>query len=337
MIKKFLKEHPVHKKIVPKLDVLFLLRPTLFLSVWVMIVIGMASSQMFYNEDPLWLSTFSWHTFIIFIGITLICSSSFILNQISDQKSDSVNNKLFLVGEYFSIEKSQLISKYLLISGIIILLVFNWFSGIISLIIYYIWGILYSGPKYKWKSRPVLGWLANTVVGILLFTIGWGLVLKNQLLPPVIPIDISMIFLLIPYTLSFSSVALLTTIPDLEGDASSGDKTFPIVFGKTLTLTISLLFVILAFIISLKNVDPIASTSTIVSIPFFLFALFRRLEKDILRAIRYPIFILNFFVLSIYPWLFIPISITFYISKYYYWHRFQLHYPAFIIEPEENG
>ena len=255
----------------------------------------------------------------------------------ADQSSDKVNNKLFLVGKYISEEKSQALSKYLLIAGLIILVIFNWFSAIISSLIYLFWGILYSSPPYNWKSRPVLGWFANSIVGILLFIIGWGLVFKNHQSSPVIPFDISMFFLILPYSLSFSSVALLTTLPDIKGDTSSGDNTFPIVFGKKLTLLISLIFIIIAFFISIKNIDPIASTATIVSLPFFFFAFFRGLEKDILRAIRYPIFILNFFVLSIYPWLFFPIALTFYISKYYYWHRFNLHYPAFIIDNDENN
>ena len=55
------------------------------------------------------------------------------------------------------------------------------------------------------------------------------------------------------------------------------------------------------------NEDPLASTSIIVSMPFYAFALFRQLDKDIIRAIRYPIFTLNFFVMGIYPWLFIPV------------------------------
>ena len=44
--------------------------------------------------------------------------------------------------------------------------------------------------------------------------------------------------------------------------------------------------------------DPLGSIVAIVSFPFFLFALFRVYDKDILRTIRYPIFIMNFFVIS---------------------------------------
>lgn len=332
MIKKFLKNHPIHKKLVPYLDVVFLLRPTLFFSVWVMVAMGMSSAQMYYFDHPLWISSISWKTLLVFIGITFVCSSTFIINQISDEKSDSINQKLFLVGKFITKEKSQSISKILLITGILILLIVNWFSAIIVCIIYLIWGIVYNQPPFSWKKKPLLGWFANTIVGVLLFATGWSLVMQNNLFPTIIPLEISMLILLLPYGLCFSSVSLLTTLPDIKGDSSSGDKTFPIVFGKNTTLFIALIFIIFAFIIALQNNDPLASTATLVSIPFFIFAFIRRMDKDILRAIRYPIFILNFFVLSIYPWLFVPLAITYYLSKYYYWHRFDLHYPTFLVE-----
>ena len=113
MIKRFLKYHPVHKKLVPKLDIVFLLRPTLFFSVWVMVVIGMASAQMHLVGHPLWITELSWMTFLVFAGLTLVCSSAFILNQISDEESDVINKKLFLVGQYFSLEKINLVCQKL--------------------------------------------------------------------------------------------------------------------------------------------------------------------------------------------------------------------------------
>jgi len=63
-----------------------------------------------------------------------------------------------------------------------------------------------------------------------------------------------------------------------------------------------------------------------------MFVAFRRLPKDIIRSIRYSILIFNIFALSYYPWLFIPLIITYYVGKYYYWHRFDLHFPTLILE-----
>ena len=118
----------------------------------------------------------------------------------------------------------------------------------------------------------------------------------------------------------------------MKEDAESRDSILPVQFEKMSTLLLSLIFICVAFIFALHHGNPLASTAALVSIPFFVFSVIRRFEKDVLRAIRYPILILNFFTLSIYPWLFIPLAITFYLSKYYYWHRFELHYPTFLVD-----
>ena len=60
-----------------------------------MVVMGMSSAQMNLINHPLWITEFSWATFFVFIGLTIVCSSTFILNQISDVKSDTINEKLF--------------------------------------------------------------------------------------------------------------------------------------------------------------------------------------------------------------------------------------------------
>ena len=193
-------------------------------------------------------------------------------------------------------------------------------------------GILYNKKPYNWKRKPILGWFANSIVGGLFFIMGWYIVMTSQTIGEIKYFDLSMIESLFPYFLCFSSVSLLTTLPDMKGDVETGDKTFPIVFGKKLTIILSLVLIASAFIFGLIHDDPIASTASIVSLPFFIITAIRRLEKDVLRAIRYPIFILNFFALAVYPWLFFPLVITFYISKYYYWHRFELYYPTFLVD-----
>jgi 4-hydroxybenzoate polyprenyltransferase len=297
-----------------------------------MVAIGMASAQMHLVDHPLWITELSWMTFLAFTGLTFVCSAAFILNQISDKESDAVNQKLFLVGKHISPERSRSISKILLIAGIVISLIANWFTAILVGCIYVIWGILYNQKPFNWKKKPILGWLANTIIGVILFIMGWSLIMKNNPGSGIVLLDISLFKYMLPYLLCFSSVALLTTVPDMKGDAEMGDQTFPIVFGKTPTMILSLLLICAAFIFALKQPDPLASTAALVSIPFFLFTAIRRMEKDVLRAIRYPIFILNFFTLSVYPWLFVPLVVTYYLSKYYYWHRFDLHYPTFLVE-----
>lgn len=331
MLKNFFKHHTIHKKIVPYLDILFILRPTLFFSIWVMVSIGMYLGGNIYINNFIWNTEFYFNTLLFFIAITLVCSSTFILNQILDIETDKANNKLFLIGNNISIIKSKRIADFLFIAGLVLGIYIDWLIFVLLVSIYIFWGYLYNKSPFILKRAPVLGWFTNSFVGILLLFIGW--VYNHKIYNSYENIfAIEFIKLSIPYILAFSSVSLLTTIPDMKGDGESKVKTFPIAYGKITTIIISVLFIIPAQYISLMNEDPLASTSIIVSMPFYAFALFRQLDKDIIRAIRYPIFTLNFFVMGIYPWLFIPVTVVFYLSKYYYWHRFNIHYPTLIIE-----
>ena len=292
-----------------------------------MVVLGMSTAKMNLVEYPLWIVNFDLSTVLVFIGITLISSGTFIINQITDKGSDAKNQKLFLIGEYIEIKNAQKFSNVISVLGILLLVLGNLILVPFGISIYILWGITYNKSPFEWKKHPYLGILTNVAIGIILFLMGWLQVTGIE------GIEIlKLVILMTPYVLCFTAVSLMTNIPDINGDISESANTFSVVFGRRTTSIIATLIVILAFYLSYENSDPIASTASLSSIPFFMFALFRNLDKDILRAIRYPIFLLNFFVFAVYPWLFVSVFIIYYISKYYYWHRFDLHYPTFLVE-----
>ena len=332
MIKKFLQYHPIHKKIVPLLDTFFLLRPTMFFAVWVMVVVGIISADLNMYTSSLWVTDFSWKVFFVFLGLTLLISAAFITNQIADEMKDQDNEKFLLIRNQISAKKKQSIFRILLISGGLISIISNWITAIPAMCIYFLWGIEYKHAPFKWNKVHIAGWLINSFVGVLLFIIGWILGMQNYSQTGMMPLSISTFFHMLPYLFCFSAVSLLTTLQDMKGYAVVDARTAPIISGPSTPLLISLLMVSAALYFSLKHPDPLASTAILVSLPFFIFSAARRMNKDILRAIRYPIFILNFFVLSYYPWLLVPLTCTYYLSKYYYWHRFDLHYPTFLVD-----
>ena len=292
-----------------------------------MVVLGMSTAKMNLVEYPLWIFNFDLSTVLVFIGITLISSGTFIINQITDKGSDAKNQKLFLIGEHIEIKNAQKFSNVISVLGILLLVLGNLILVPFGISIYILWGITYNKSPFEWKKHPYLGILTNVAIGIILFLMGWLQVAGIE------GIEIlNLVILMTPYVLCFTAVSLMTNIPDIKGDTSESANTFSAVFGRRTTSIIATLIVILAFYLSYENSDPIASTASLSSIPFFMFALFRNLDKDILRAIRYPIFLLNFFVFAVYPWLFVSVFIIYYISKYYYWHRFDLHYPTFLVE-----
>ena len=327
MIKSFFRDNSIHKSIVPYFDYFFLLRPTLYFAVWVMVVLGMAIAKMSLHSYPLWITNYDSSTLLVFLGITLLCSGTFIINQIVDKVSDKKNEKLFLIGLYIEVDSAQRISNIISILGLILIMIGNLVLVPLGICIYLLWGILYNKPPFEWKKHPILGVLTNSIIGIILFLMGWFQVYGVS--------DIEfgkLITLMTPYILCFTAVSLMTNIPDIKGDESVRALTFSVRFGSRVTCVLATAIVIISFYLSYQNSDPIASTASLSSIPFFIFALIRNLDKDILRAIRYPIFLLNFFVFAVYPWLFVLVFIIYYFSKYYYWHRFDLHYPTFLVD-----
>ncbi|NOZ08440.1 MAG: UbiA family prenyltransferase [FCB group bacterium] len=332
MIKKFFRDHPVHKKIVPIFDRLFLLRPTLFFPVWVMLTVGMAAARMNIDRYQIWIVSFDFKTIFLFIGMTLISGSTFILNQIKDVKSDSLNKKLFLVGDIISADQARKLMIWFGAAGLIALILSGWTALIFGLLLYLFWGILYNQEPFHFKKKPILGMLTNTLAGLIIYASGWMQVYLSTDAGLTEAFSLKMLLVAIPYLLCYTATSLLTTIPDLKGDEETGAKTFPVQFGPWTTILIGTFFVLAAFFLGYKLSDPVSSTAALVSLPFYAVALIRNQTKDVLRAIRYSILILAVFVMSIYPLLFPAVFIVFYLSKYYYWHRFDLHYPTFLVD-----
>lgn len=325
MIKNFFKYHPVHKKIVKYFDFLFLLRPSLFFPVWIMICSGMITSSMSTARYNIWFSDFNIITFLIFSGITLISSSTFIINQIYDMKTDQFNDKLTLFKDKISKNEAEKLYKKLLVVGFVLLIPTGLKNLIFGLILFYVWGILYNMKPYEFKQKAILGNVVNIFAGIILFFTGWCI---NS------NISVDIIIISLPYLLCFLAVTILTAIPDTKGDFKTNKITFPIRFGKKQTLFFSVSLVIGAFILGIKNNDPIISTASLISLPFYIFNLFSMKLNNILRTIRFSIFNLSFFLMSVFPYLFIACIINFYLIKYYYWHRFNLHYISFLIDEQ---
>jgi len=118
------------------------------------------------------------------------------------------------------------------------------------------------------------------------------------------------------------------------GNTDFNNSNFLNKYSKKIISIIVLLLMLIALTISLIIKDPLSSTSVITSFTFFIYALLRGEKKDFLRVVRYTIAIFNFFTLTVYPLLFFPLILLFYISKYYYWHRFNIHYPTFLVDPK---
>jgi len=329
MIKEFLKTNPIHKKIVPLLDVIMITRLSYFFGVWAMVCIGMYIGDLINDSIDINSTTLSIPTSILFLGISFICASIFIVNQIYDLEVDEINNKAKIIDNFISIDFSKKILFFLLPTGFLLIIFIDILVVLPMVLLYLICGMLFTNQNFNFKQNMFMNFLFYIILALLLILSGLIYSRSDMTIISLFSLSLKFIFL---FLLIYGAVVLAINILDQEGDQKSNRITIPQNIGIRFTSIIAFLMCLLSFFIGLYLEEPLSVVSSISSIPFFLYLIFRGKDKDVIRSIRYPILLINFYLFMIFPLLFYPIVITYYISKYYYWHRFSLHYPTLLVD-----
>ena len=329
MIKEFLKSNPIHKKIVPLLDVIMIARLSYFFGVWAMVCIGMYIGDLINNSVDINSTTLSIPTSILFLGISFICASIFIANQIYDLEVDKINNKAKIIDNFITIDFSKKILFFLLPIGFLLIIFIDFLVFLPMFLLYLICGMLFTNQNFNFKQNIFMNFLFYIALAFLLILSGLIYSRNDMSIISLFSLSLKFIFL---FLLIYGAVVLAINILDQEGDRQSNRITIPQNIGIRFTSIIAFLLCLFSFFIGLYLKEPLSVVCSISSIPFFLYLIFRGKEKDVIRSIRYPILLINFYLFMIYPLLFYPIVITYYISKYYYWHRFSLHYPTLLVD-----
>tara|TARA_Y100001970_G_C14208469_1_gene845448 strand:+ start:686 stop:1621 length:936 start_codon:yes stop_codon:yes gene_type:complete len=311
MIKKFIRDHKVHKSIVSAsiFDYMFLYKPIYLAGPVAMILSGMYLAAFSSNNIPIGVSSINLNTALFVKGVLMIISCIFIKNQI-DESSGNFNIQFNFIGcspigNTIDVNAANIIHNVTLGLGFLLVAITNWITMLPMAIVYFVW------TSSFFESIDLLFRICiHAFVALLLLLSGYLYSSLSLLL---------FLSLSIPYILSFTSIIVLIIY----------------YYEKKINI-ISLGLIIAAFFISYINNDPLATTAISVSIPFHLFLIIRGFERDLVRAVRYPIFLLNFFIFTIYPLSIVPMVIVFYISKYYYWHKFNIHFPALAINDDYN-
>ena len=326
------------KQLFKPLDYFFVLRPTLFYPVWTVFLAGFfvqnkygvaannsAASHHFLGTNGI---AFIW----VGLFLTMLMGAVFILNQIMDRKTDNKNQKLFLIAHGYLTHKSAFIESAALIAiAVIFAFIFSIKMGFLFLGILILTGWLYSFEPFKLKDRPLFGLVANGLGALLIFFGGWMIrgVLTQE----------SIIYS-IPYVCSVAAVYLLTTLPDVEGDASTQKQTFGVKFGFKTTVYFALFFEVVALVLSFFSKDELMFYPALFSLPFFIWASITLKMIEVQRAVKYSILLLTFTIcvkwITIYSnaafsfkyaYFFLLMGVYF-LSKIYYKVRFGLTYPS---------
>jgi len=129
--------------------------------------------------------------------------------------------------------------------------------------------------------------------------------------------------------LAFGAVALLTTIPDMTGDAQTGKRTFALSFGVGRTTAAAAALCAAAASAAHSSADPLIFWPALLSTPIFIFAAFKPVNKYIVLSIKFAIFSLSAAVGLVFPWYLVLMTVYYFFARWYYKRRFNLNYPSF--------
>ncbi|MAJ43947.1 MAG: hypothetical protein CMF96_04265 [Candidatus Marinimicrobia bacterium] len=315
MIKKFFRDNPVHKKIVPFLDYFFLLRPTYFFNVWIAFLSGMYVVQLSYSREEIWGVDISLNSLFLILGLTIFSSGCFINWQLKSNLKFRLQNKISLFDSKISIASGKILQTICIALGTTIVIITDFtLTPILFLLIFFTTSILSSNDGENQLKELM-------IFSILLFLSG---IVHN--------------FFILAEVFQFQSIKnmipfLFLIIIISSTHQISKDKKYQKYLFQHIILTF---LCIVTIFLGLLNNDPISATASITIVPFIFMLIIRNNEIDQLRAVRYSILIMCLFILSTYPQFIWYSVFIYFISKYYYWHRFNFHYPKLVIENDRN-
>ncbi len=294
-------------------DFIFLTRPILLIPVWAFLLLGYyrAGGERFY---------FNTKFILIFIIYSILAASVYILNQITDIRSDTINRKHLLLAEGILSKRDAYMEIAVLLIMVIILSFFLNFHFLFFIAVSFIMGIIYSVPPFKFKDRPILDFLINAIgYGFLNFSVGW---LCHR------GFTIQTVIFSLPYIFGVAAIFINTTILDTPGDELSGGKTTGIFLGRKWALRLSLIFILCSAIVSLILKDWVCFIPAVVSLPLFLYSSIKMDNRSIFLSIGIGGPLLILLTGIVFPYFFILALITFIFLRIYYRHRFNINYPS---------
>ncbi len=307
------------KKSLKIFDSFFLLRPTLFYPVWTFFLTGYWGGMKFSRHS----SNFTHPAgmfWIVISSLTLLMGGAFILNQTQDRETDKTNGKLFLLANgIVSVKKAYIEALLLTAVGLAFSFWVDLKIGLGFLILFVLSGLLYNYPPTLWKNRPIMGLVANSIGGFLIYSLGWITGDGNG----------GLLFHGVGYTLAGGAVFLNTTVPDMDGDRKTGKITFSVRYGVKKTVFWALMLEISALDLAFLSRDWLLFIPGIVVLPLFFLSAVKHTAADAVRTTKFSVLALATAVCIIFPWYLVPVFSIFFFSKFYYKKRFDFDYPNF--------
>ncbi len=299
-------------------DYVAVLRTTLLLPVWTLLLLGYyhgcISADVPETHQPFQL----WITLCLY---SLLMGAVYIVNQIADRETDAHNNKLYLVVQgYVKLQRLKWqVGVMAVLSILLSLLVFRKKPAYLILILLSIaLGFAYSVRPVRLKGLPILDLCANALgYGSIAFLVGWT---------TITPISVEAIGRSLPYLFSVAAAFVNTTLPDVKADRIGGDHTTGVWLGKKRACLLSLILLVAAIVFAVLFRDWIAGATGLVCLPIFIYMNLYPKQNVIIWATRIGILMLSLCAGVLYPLYLLWFGIIILATRWYYVSRFGIRY-----------
>ncbi|MBN1979946.1 MAG: UbiA family prenyltransferase [Chitinivibrionales bacterium] len=331
-----MKVHTLKNILMQIIDCLFLLRPTVLIPVWSILIIGWITGNQNLSIQTLFSSTAhiegtsNWYLWISLLSFSFIVGFIYVINQIYDIESDRINHKLFILSHsLISVKTAWICAIFCALAGMMICIF--WLDSIMVLLygVSLLLGVLYSVPPFELKNKAWGGMVANFLGhGVITYLVGFYAAFMHQ------TTGFSVLWhgLIPSMSLGFAIIAvfLTTTIPDAIGDRSTGKMTFCVVYGERLTARAAAISCAMAllFALTMPYNTWVMVIQTVVSLIFFITFAISTHKDFAFKTFRWPVFLLSALVIAFVPFYIVLLFITLSASKYYYKKRFNYDYPT---------
>jgi 4-hydroxybenzoate polyprenyltransferase len=316
------------------LDSFFLLRIPLLAPVWTIFLLGWITGNSqavpggFFLKPSLFKDAID--AWVLLAGFSLAVASIYVVNQIADIESDRINHKLFILPNGFvSVRAAWIMAIICGVSGIFIAFfygkIFVFFFGVSLLL-----GFFYNLPPAVLKNKAIGGVVANSLGhGMITYLVGWYCAHLNE--PLTWNLFFNGVLSSLGPTMANGAVFLATTVPDSEGDRSTGKVTFCVKYGEKATATLSAILCVVSLGCSffMEFNAWVMIIPAFISVIFFAYFAMSTRKELAFRAFKWPVFLLSAAVVVFQPEYGLLIIATFTGSRMYYKWRFNINYPTF--------
>ncbi|UCD16647.1 MAG: UbiA family prenyltransferase [Candidatus Zixiibacteriota bacterium] len=292
------------------IDFVFAARPMLHLPIWSIFLI---------SNHAISGKSLSLESLCVLVGLSLMATGAYYLNQISDYPTDLMNRKLGFLQAGF-ITRRELIAAGAVVSLTASVTAFfiDYRTGTIFILLFLL-GYAYSAPPLRLKDQPVPGLLANSI--------GYGL-----LIPLTVPgmlhyPDQSRMYFPVYFFLVVSAGYLLTIIPDREGDRGSGKRTLAVLLSDRALIALALVILLMSIAIALTVASYVLVAVSVISTVLLIVAWLVASQMYIMLSCKLPILLLSLLAGYYYPGYLLFLVVLLIVTRLYYRRRFGMVYP----------